>query len=216
MIAVDTNILVYAHRRDTDFHAAAAEQVKELAEGRSAWAIPWPCVHEFFAITTHPKIYDPPSTREQATRQVEAWLASPTLSLLGEPAGYWDHLKALIDGGKVVGPMVHDAHRGAVCSARCARAVVGRSRFRAVQRQPHGAESAPGLSPRMPRAPRSQTSHTRAVRAFAARTPRADGRTASARTDRQRTNATIHRSTPVRSAEHTASTIEDREDPLQY
>jgi toxin-antitoxin system PIN domain toxin len=121
MIAVDTNILVYAHRRDTDFHTSAASRLKELAEGRSAWAIPWPCVHEFFAISTHPKIYDPPSTREQAAKQIAAWLDSPTLSVLAEPAGYWDHLKVLLDTGKVVGPMVHDARIAALCAAHGVR-----------------------------------------------------------------------------------------------
>lgn len=117
MIAVDTNILVYAHRRDTDFHAAAAGRVRELAQGRASWAIPWPCVHEFFAITTHPKIYDPASTREQAITQVDAWLASPTLSLLGEPPGFWARLKDLLISGKVIGPLVHDARIAALCAA---------------------------------------------------------------------------------------------------
>lgn len=121
MIAVDTNLLVYAHRRDSDFHAAAEKQVRELAEGRAAWAIPWPCVHEFFAITTHPKIYDPPSTRDQAIAQLDAWFASPTLSLLGEPAGYWTQLKALLTSGKVAGPMVHDARVVALCAAHGVR-----------------------------------------------------------------------------------------------
>lgn len=79
MIAVDTNILVYAHRRDATFHRSAAEHVKALAEGRSAWAIPWPCLHEFFAINTHPSIYDPPSTPEEAIAQIDVWLQSPTL-----------------------------------------------------------------------------------------------------------------------------------------
>jgi hypothetical protein len=121
VIAVDTNILVYAHRRDAEFHAAAAQHVKGLAEGRSAWAIPWPCLHEFFAITTHPKIYDPPSTGEQAIAQIEAWLASPTLSVLGEPAGYWDQLKRLLVAGKVIGAMVHDARIAALCAAHGVR-----------------------------------------------------------------------------------------------
>ena len=82
MIAIDTNILVYAHRRDAEFHTAAVDHVKSLAEGRSAWAIPWPCLHEFFAISTHPKIYDPPSTPDQAITQIDAWLASPALTVL--------------------------------------------------------------------------------------------------------------------------------------
>jgi len=45
--AIDTNILVYAHREDSLFHEAAFRRVVELAEGPATWAIPWSCVHEF-------------------------------------------------------------------------------------------------------------------------------------------------------------------------
>lgn len=121
MIAVDTNVLVYAHRRDATFHQAAAKNIKALAEGRSAWAIPWPCIHEFFAISTHPKIYDPPSTPTQAIVQIDAWLESPSLSVLGEPAAYWDRLRALLTSGKVAGPMVHDARIAALCAVHGVR-----------------------------------------------------------------------------------------------
>ncbi|MGB6206004.1 TA system VapC family ribonuclease toxin [Mycobacterium sp.] len=121
MIAVDTNILVYAHRRDAEFHAAAADHIKVLAEGRSAWAIPWPCLHEFFAIVTHPKIYNPPSTRGEAIAQMDAWLASPVLSPLGEPVGYWDHLRTTLTSAKVIGPLVHDARIAALCTAHGVR-----------------------------------------------------------------------------------------------
>ncbi len=53
MTAVDTNILVYAHREDSAHHHKALATIKELAEGTRSWAIPWPCVHEFLAIVTH-------------------------------------------------------------------------------------------------------------------------------------------------------------------
>lgn len=121
MIAVDTNILIYAHRRDAEFHAAAADRIRALAEGRSAWAIPWPCLHEFFAISTHPKIYDPPSSGPQAIAQIDAWLASPSLSVLSEPAGYWDVLQTALTAGKVSGSMVHDARIAALCAAHGVR-----------------------------------------------------------------------------------------------
>ncbi len=52
MIAVDKNILVYAHRRDSDWHAASAACVREAAEGAAPWAIPWPCIHQFLSIVT--------------------------------------------------------------------------------------------------------------------------------------------------------------------
>ena len=70
MIAVDTNILVFAHRSDAEWHARAQSCVRELAEGGVAWAIPWPCVHEFLAIATHPRIYDPPTPLPTAIEQI--------------------------------------------------------------------------------------------------------------------------------------------------
>lgn len=121
MIAVDTNILVYAHRQDSEFHEVAQKVVTELAEGRTAWCIPWPCVHEFFAIATHPRIYDPPGTAEQATSQVDAWLASPSLVVLGETADHWARLRELVLDGKVRGPMIHDARIAALCVANGVR-----------------------------------------------------------------------------------------------
>ena len=121
MIALDSNILVYAHRRDATFHLSAVEQLKALAEGRSAWAIPWPCLHEFYAISTHPRIYDPPSTPEEAITQIDAWLQSPSLSVLGEPAGYWERLKSVLTTAKIAGPMVHDARIAALCAAHGVR-----------------------------------------------------------------------------------------------
>jgi len=84
MIAVDTNILVYAHREDSDWHSQAFAGVVELAEGTTPWAIPWPCLHEFLAIVTHPRIFDPPTPLATALDQVEAWRESPSLRLLSE------------------------------------------------------------------------------------------------------------------------------------
>lgn len=115
MIAVDTNLLVYAHRRDSSGHEPALECVRSLAEGRGAWAIPWPCLHEFIAIVTHPKIYRPPSTLSEALDQAEGWLESPSLILLGEGQGYWSDLRGALERSGVVGPQVHDAHVAALC-----------------------------------------------------------------------------------------------------
>lgn len=50
MIAVDTNLPVYAHREDSPWHEAAYSRIAELAEGRAVWAIPWLWLHEFLAV----------------------------------------------------------------------------------------------------------------------------------------------------------------------
>jgi toxin-antitoxin system PIN domain toxin len=115
LIAVDTNILVYAHREDAQWHDVAHRRLTELAEGRSPWAIPWSCLHEFLAIVTHPRIYLPPTPSEAAIDQVDAWLESPSVTLLAESEGYWPDLRAALREGRIAGPLVHDARVAALC-----------------------------------------------------------------------------------------------------
>jgi len=106
---------VYAHREDSPWHSAANDCIKALAEGRQPWALPWPCLHEFLSIVTHPRIYQPPTPLRAALDQVEAWLESPSLALLSETPGYWKHVRAVLNDAKVTGPRVHDARIAALC-----------------------------------------------------------------------------------------------------
>jgi hypothetical protein len=115
MIAVDSNLLVYAHREDSPWHEAAYACLTGLAEGGQAWAIPWPCLHEFLAIVTHPRVYDPPTPLDRAIGQVAAWLESPSLVLLAESEDHWERLSALLRAGRIAGPKVHDARVAAIC-----------------------------------------------------------------------------------------------------
>lgn len=115
MTGIDTNILVYAHREDAPFHVRAFQCIQSLAEGTAPWAIPWPCIHEFLAITTHPKIYSPPSPLSTALAQIDAWLESPSLILLGEAPGYWEISRQLIVSSHIQGPQIHDARIAGIC-----------------------------------------------------------------------------------------------------
>ncbi len=81
------------------------------------WGLPWPCVHEFLGIVTHPRVYAPPSTLEEAVGQVDLWLESPVADLLTETYTHWELLKDLLRKGQVKGPMVHDARVAALCLA---------------------------------------------------------------------------------------------------
>jgi toxin-antitoxin system PIN domain toxin len=115
VIALDTNVLVYAHREDSPFHAAARDCVASCAEGRAPWGLPWPCLHEFFAIVTHNRIYDPPTPAARALDQIDAWLESPSLVLLCETARHWPTLRELLTHSRLNGPAVHDARIAALC-----------------------------------------------------------------------------------------------------
>lgn len=118
MIAVDTNLLVYAHRRESRAHDQSRRVLATLAEGDRPWAIPWPCCYEFFSIVTNRRIWrGAQSTPDQAWSQLKAWTDSPTNRLLGETRDFLDILERLLQRPRVRGPVVHDARLAAICLA---------------------------------------------------------------------------------------------------
>ncbi len=115
MIAVDTNILVYAHRAESPPHPRATAALAELAEGDDAWALPVFVLGEFLRVVTHPRIFDPPSPRAVAVEAVEALLASPSVQILHPGARFWPLLRAALDEAGGAGNLVLDAEIAAVC-----------------------------------------------------------------------------------------------------
>jgi uncharacterized protein len=115
VIAVDTNILVYAHRRNSPFYEVASKRLIELGEGTAAWGIPWPCLHEFLGVVTNPRAFPLPTSLERALGQVDIWLESPSLALLTESPTHWTTLRAILVESAITGPRVHDARIAALC-----------------------------------------------------------------------------------------------------
>ena len=121
MIAIDTNILVYARREESKHHAKARRLLASLAEGDEPWAIPWPCIYEFLRVITHPRVFDPPTPLDDAVEDLMGLFESPSLSLLGQGpshAGLMQHV-ALV--GKATGNLAHDAHIAALVLEHGAR-----------------------------------------------------------------------------------------------
>lgn len=115
MIAVDTNLLVYAHRSDAPFHAAARAMVEGLAQGAGEWAIPWPCAHEFVAVVTNARIFKTPTPIETALAQLRTLAALPRVHWLAEGDGYLDRLEAVAVPARTHGGAIHDARVAAIC-----------------------------------------------------------------------------------------------------
>ncbi len=114
MIALDTNILVYARRRESPFHREASRLLRQLADGRRPWGIPWVCIYEFIRVVTHPRVFDPPSALDAVLEDLDSLLASPTLVLLGEGPRHVGSMREALISGQAAGNMVHDAHIAAI------------------------------------------------------------------------------------------------------
>ena len=118
MIAIDTNLLVYAHRCESGHHETAFSLLRELAEGQLKWDIPWPCIYEFYSVVTNVRIWkESATTPSQAWNQIEAWARSPQLTLLAETEDFIALLATFVQRPRVRGPIIHDARIAALCVA---------------------------------------------------------------------------------------------------
>jgi toxin-antitoxin system PIN domain toxin len=115
VIALDTNILVYAHREDSAWHERADSCFAGIVASGRPWAVPWPCVHEFLSITTNGRIYTPPTPLDLALEQIESWLEAPNLTVLSETTGYWSVFRVLLRQTGFTGPKIHDVRIAALC-----------------------------------------------------------------------------------------------------
>jgi uncharacterized protein len=116
MIAVDSNLLVFAHRGESPLHARAVDVLKGLAAAPGNWAIPMPCLHEFYATVTSTKC-KPPSTLAQAWGMIDSLVGLPNARVIGESADHLVFLREITIRAKVMGGMVHDAKIAAICRA---------------------------------------------------------------------------------------------------
>lgn len=115
MIAIDTNILVYAHREEMTFHSQAVEVLKSLHRAGKAWLVPLHCLVECYAVITNPRIFQPASSAADALAFLGDVLAMKGCTIGHDRESTWSRLHSLIREGGVAGPFVHDARIAAVC-----------------------------------------------------------------------------------------------------
>jgi toxin-antitoxin system PIN domain toxin len=115
VIALDTNLLVYAYSEESPFHSLITEELRPIIEGSAPWGLPWPCVHEFIGAVTNSRIFKPPSSLSSALDFMDALMAAPHLQLLSESPGYFEKLRDLAVAAKLSGPRIHDARIAALC-----------------------------------------------------------------------------------------------------
>lgn len=106
MIALDTNLLVYAHRARVPEHAAARKAVRLAAEA-DGWGIAAPSLPEFWAIVTHPAASGRPSTGAQASGFIRALVTAGAEIWLPGP-GFGERLLRMAADLGVTGPRVFD------------------------------------------------------------------------------------------------------------
>jgi toxin-antitoxin system PIN domain toxin len=128
VIAIDTNVLVYAHREELPQHAKARARLIALAEGPSPWGIPVFCLGEFVRVVTHPRLFDPPHSIDEACAAVDRILESPSVRVLLPGEQHWSLLAEAIRAADATGNLVFDAQIAALCREEGVSALVTEDR----------------------------------------------------------------------------------------
>ena len=91
MIAVDTNLLVYAHRSAVPEHRRARHVLERAANDRGGWGISLPVLGEFWSIVTHPRAVGGPSTPTQAASFIRALVTQGEMKIWAPGSGFAEH-----------------------------------------------------------------------------------------------------------------------------
>ena len=114
MIAVDANLLVYAHVTSYPQHERARVWLEAQLSGVPRVALPWPSLLAFVRLVSNPRLFTEPESVKDAWGQVEAWLdAEPAWS----PAPTSRHREVLgpcLTGTTLRANDVPDAHLAAL------------------------------------------------------------------------------------------------------
>lgn len=115
MIAIDTNVLVYAHRQEYPRHSEAKARIVGLAVGPAPWGVPAFCLGEFVRVVTHRRVLNPPSSLEQAVAFLDQLGESASFRVLLPDVDYWADLKAMLVMAGARGNLAFDAQIAALC-----------------------------------------------------------------------------------------------------
>jgi toxin-antitoxin system PIN domain toxin len=108
VIAVDTNLLVYAHRAGAPQHEAARRVLERAAGDRSGWGFALASLAEFWSIVTHPAAAGRPSTPSEASGFVQSLLETGGAQLWQPGPGFGDRMLALAVARGIRGPRIFD------------------------------------------------------------------------------------------------------------
>lgn len=128
MIAVDTNVLIYADREDAALHDVAARALRTLSEGAAAWALPVFRIGEYLRVVTHLRVFEKPTPVSDALGSVDSLLESPSVRLLAPGPSFLRLLRDSIEVSAASGNLVFDAMIAAVCLEHGARTLLTEDR----------------------------------------------------------------------------------------
>jgi toxin-antitoxin system PIN domain toxin len=94
-------------------HPASRAWLDERLSGTAKVGLPWHSLLAFLRIVSNPRLFRPPTSTSSAWRQVQGWLAQPSVWIPAPTDRHPDTLSRLLDEN-VSSALVSDAHLAAL------------------------------------------------------------------------------------------------------
>jgi toxin-antitoxin system PIN domain toxin len=114
VVLVDANVLLYAVDSSSAHHERSRTWLDHSLAGAEAVGLAWLALLAFIRIGTNPAILTHPMTADDATAQVETWLAAPAAVVAQPTARHADVLRGLLRDTGTAGNLTTDAHLAAL------------------------------------------------------------------------------------------------------
>jgi uncharacterized protein len=114
VVIVDANVLLYAVDRTSAHHEPARSWLDGSLAGGQAVGLAWIALLAFIRIGTNASILPSPMTVQEATDQVEAWVAAPAAVVAHPTARHAAVLRGLLRETGTAGNLTTDAHLAAL------------------------------------------------------------------------------------------------------
>lgn len=113
MILIDANLLIYAKMIGVPQHEPARRWLDDRLNGNLRVGLPWSSLLAFLRLSSNPRIFEQPLALGDAWRQVEEWLALPSVWI---PLPAERHPRILADflAAETRSDLVMDAHLAAL------------------------------------------------------------------------------------------------------
>jgi toxin-antitoxin system PIN domain toxin len=110
----DVNVLIYAHREDTNDHEAYSSWLKNLAVQEEPFAVSEIVLSGFLRIVTNPRIFKPATPMTTAMDFCDRLIAWPSSVVLLPTERHWEVFTKLCRDSQIKGAMVSDAYLAAL------------------------------------------------------------------------------------------------------
>ena len=111
MFVLDSNVLIDAANRASDFHEPCRRTIERCRTHASPWYISWPICYEFLRVSTHPHVFPKPLSLSIAWQFVETLLSSPSAAVLVPTNHHPELLSEIVaETPYLRGNILHDVH----------------------------------------------------------------------------------------------------------